>query len=315
MNQHIIDDGVARRFLLGQLSTEEQGRIEQLAFADPAVFEFLQAAENDLMDEFLYDELSPQEKTSFEKYVLTKPGRRRDLRIARALRQYLDQENQPSEVVPLTVNDSERKISFWQRLGLGAATGPLVAAAVVIVAIGVIVLIIWAIRRDEAPPLQAQQQQATPIPTPSASSTEAPSVTTPTPAHKETPVQPTPSPRKPAIPVYAVVLTPGGPSRSESDEVVLALPSDSVEFELPVIRETTYPRYQALLQKDERTIHSWNKLRPQKRPSGKAVVVTLPPGVLEKSLRYRIVLNGMFSRGKPQELHTYHFKISDTEIR
>ena len=278
-------------------------------------FAFLQALEVDLMDEFLDGELSPDEKTSFEKHFLTEPGRRRDLRIARALRQYLVQDIQPVEIVASERSDSTRNVPFLQRIGLGAVTSPLVAAAVIIIAFGVILLIIRAIRRDESPPLQAQQQQATPIPTASSSSTETPIVITPTPAHKETPVKPSPSPRPPSVPVYAIVLTPGAPPRSDSDDIVVLFPSGAAQFELPVIRETAHRTYQALLQKDEQTIRSWNNLRPQKGTSGKAVVVTVPPGVLEKLQRYRIVLNGVSSSRKPQQLHTYHFRISDTEIR
>ena len=314
MNEHVIDDGRARRFLLGQMPPEEQGRIEELAFADPDVFAFLQAAENDLMDAFLYGELSSEEEKGFEKHFLTKPGRCRDLRIARALKQHLDPENQ---TVPVEPNkDPVRNISFWQRLGLSNVTGPLAATAVVVVAIAVIWLVIRSIRRDETPPLQAQHQQATPIPTPSSLATETPSVTTPTPVQKETPPpRNSPSPRQPGAPVYSVILTPGGPLRSENEGEALALPSRSVEFELPLVRETTYRSYQAFLQKDEQTIRSWNNLRLKRRKSGQAIIVTVPQGVLEKSQRYRIVLNGVSSGGKSQQVHTYHFRMSETEVR
>lgn len=309
MNEHVIDDGLARKFLLGQLSPEEQGRIEERAFADPDVFAFLQATEDDLMDEFLYGDLSSEEKKSFEKFFLHRPGRRQDLRIARALRRYLDHENEPLEVVAQRAN-----VSFWQRLGLSSLTGPLAAAAIIIVAIAVLLLVIRAIRRDEAPIYQAQQQQPTPVSTPTSSATETPVVSTPTPVEKGTPVKPSPSPRQTSVPVFAI-LTPGAPTRSESDKTVLPFPSGAAPLELPVIRETGYRTYQALLQKDEQTIHTWNNLHLQKGKSGKAVVVTVRAGMLEKSKRYRIVLNGVSSSGKTQQLHTYHFQVSDTEIR
>ena len=315
MNEHVIDDGLARRFLLGELSPEEQGRIEELAFGDADVFVFLQAAENELMDDFLSGELSSEEKESFEKHFLSSSDRRRDLRIARALKQYLDRDNQPLEILPNKVTNRGPKVSFFQRFGFGTLTGPLAAAAVIIVAIGVMLLVIRTIRREEAPPLQAQQQQTPSIPTPSTTPAETPVVTTSTPVPKETPVRPSPSPRASAAPVFAIVLTPGAPPRSDTDDIVLPLPSGSAEFELPITRETEHQRFQALLQKNEQTIRSWENLRPQKRMSGKAVVITTPPGLFDKSERYRIVLNGVSPGTKPQQLHTYHFKISDKEIR
>jgi hypothetical protein len=47
MKEQMLNEVVARRFLLGQLSPDEQGSIEELAFDDPKSFEVLQAAEDD----------------------------------------------------------------------------------------------------------------------------------------------------------------------------------------------------------------------------------------------------------------------------
>src|SRR6185369_4599225 len=106
MNEQILDEVVARRFWLGQLSPEEQGRIEELAFDDPQSFAFLQAAEDDLIDEFVYNDLSSEERTLFEKHFLSKqPELRDDVEVARALRAYFEQEQEPVVVVP----------TLWQR--------------------------------------------------------------------------------------------------------------------------------------------------------------------------------------------------------
>ena len=81
MKEPVIDEVVARKFLLGQLSPEEQGQIEELAFEDPDTFTFLESVEEDLVDEFLQEELSPLEKQRFNDHFLSFPGRRQELEI------------------------------------------------------------------------------------------------------------------------------------------------------------------------------------------------------------------------------------------
>jgi len=110
MREQILDEVVARRFWLGQLSAEEQGRVEELAFGDPESFALLEAVEDDLIDEFVYNDLSAEETKRFQEYFLTQPGRREDLRIADALRQHLDLEF--------------LRPSLWQRLWRFFHLGP-----------------------------------------------------------------------------------------------------------------------------------------------------------------------------------------------
>ena len=107
MNEQVLNDGLARQFLLGQLPPEEQGRIEELAFQDPDTFAFLQAAEDDLVDEFLYNELSSDEKQLFRTHFLTRPGRRQNVRIARALKQYLEEDDVPAAEVVVAANTTK----------------------------------------------------------------------------------------------------------------------------------------------------------------------------------------------------------------
>jgi hypothetical protein len=309
MREHTINDGLARKFLLGQLSPEEQGRIEALAFSDPDVFLFLQAAEDDLVDDSLYGELSSDEKEAFENHFLTRLDRRRDLRIARALKQYLAEDHQPAPLVSSEVIDAPpNPWSFLQRLGLGSLTGPLVA--IVIVLIGASSLVFRLVTQTQGPPLRAQQQQSPAVPTPGVSSTATPLLATPTPVPKDA-QKPSPSPRQPSVPLYATLLTPGGSVRSAGAGKTLPLPAGAVQFELPVIDETPYPSYQALLQKDNQTIHSWSNLHTQELTSGTGVQIIVRPGLLQKAQRYRIIVNGVPSTGRSRQLHTYHFEIAD----
>ena len=90
MREQVLDDVLARRFLLGQLSPEEQGRIEELAFEDRDTFMFLESVENDLIDEFIQGDLSTDEEEHFKSHFLSLPGRRNNLEISEVMQQHFD---------------------------------------------------------------------------------------------------------------------------------------------------------------------------------------------------------------------------------
>ena len=304
MKEQILDEVVARRFWLGQLSPEEQGRIEELAFNDPQTFEFLQAAEDDLIDEFVYDDLSPAERARFQDHFLAQPGRREDLRIARALQGYFERE-QP---VP----------SFWERLRKWFhLTAPPLIPALVAAAI-IIGAIIWLMPRIRdlfqqrySPPQQAQQQQTPVLPTPTSTASETPLQASPSPEHKDNQNKPPLSPHRPTSPVYAIVLAPGGPVRSGGEETPVSLSSGPAYFELPLIGNTSYRTYQATLESDGQTIQTWPNLKATKISSGNGIRVRVPFDQLKVSQRYRIVLKGITANHTLQPVDEYYFRATN----
>lgn len=310
MEQHVLDDVLARRFLLGQLLPEEQGRIEELAFEDPSSFEFLQATKDDLIDDFLCDELSSDEKERFQKYFLAQPGRRQDLRIARELQRYLAREEPPFPVVNNFGSFSPPKVSFIERIRLHP-TFALGSAALILTAVAGIMLAPRTLRQSDSPPLRAKQEQSPELPAPTSTSTATPPQTVSSPAHKDNQVKPTPSPLQQAAPVYAIVLTPGGAVRSEDEERTLPLPSGPISLELPLIDDTSYRSYQAVLQTGGKTIRTWPNLHPKELQSGKGIKVNVPVGLLERSRRYRIILNGVSTNRKVRPVHNYYFQVGN----
>lgn len=305
MNEQVLNDGLARRFLLGQLPPEEQGRIEELAFQDPDTFAFLQAAGDDLVDEFLYGELSPDEKVLFHKNFLTQPGRRQDVRIARALKQYLAEDAPVSEVA--VVPHPQPRPTFFEWFRLGALTAPILIAAMIIIS-GLGVLVAIRITRNDE---QQARVHPSPTPTPSSSpaASSAPSVS-PSPQETQNKPSPSPTPRQSLEPIYAV-LVPTASVRSDSEATKLARPDRPLVVELPLTAVTSYRSYQALLQTDETTLDTWSNLKPRELKMGKGVLVTIQPSLLAGSQRYRIVLYGITANGQTQTVHNYHFQLTD----
>ena len=73
------------KYLLGNLTEEEQVQVEDRAFADGEYLSALEATEADLIDAYVRGELSPSHRRSFELRFLTSRERRRKVEFARAL--------------------------------------------------------------------------------------------------------------------------------------------------------------------------------------------------------------------------------------
>ena len=73
------------KYLLGNLTEDEQVEVEDRAFADADYLSALEATEADLIDAYVRGELSQSDRRSFEFRFLTSPERRRKVEFARAL--------------------------------------------------------------------------------------------------------------------------------------------------------------------------------------------------------------------------------------
>src|SRR5215831_2440207 len=80
-----MDELLLVKYLLGDLSQEEQVQVEDRAFADPDYLVVLQSVEVDLIDAYVNGELSPEERRGFERQFLASPERRRKVAFARDL--------------------------------------------------------------------------------------------------------------------------------------------------------------------------------------------------------------------------------------
>lgn len=90
MNSDYKDTGTIRVYLLNQATQEYSSWLEEQIFTDDTLFQELLVAEDELIDQYLRDELTPTERQSFETHFLAAPERRQKLRFSRALRKYVD---------------------------------------------------------------------------------------------------------------------------------------------------------------------------------------------------------------------------------
>ena len=87
--QDVEDQRSLKQYLLGQLSQEEQKQLEVRLLTDQQFLEELLMVEDDLIDDYLDDSLSEQEREKFEQHFLSTTERREELSFAKALRRYV----------------------------------------------------------------------------------------------------------------------------------------------------------------------------------------------------------------------------------
>lgn len=94
MTGNLQTDEVLRQYLLGQLSEPDRESVERQFVDDEEYFDRLLAVEDDLFDEYVSGELSPEENTLFEQNLLATPKQRQKLQQARYLQQAMQARGQ-----------------------------------------------------------------------------------------------------------------------------------------------------------------------------------------------------------------------------
>jgi len=307
MGNQAFSDEIARKFLLGQLSPEEQARIEGLAFVDRDIFDQLQVAQDELIDDFVYDELSSDEIKQFQKFFLAQPGRPQELRIGRALQKYLTHIESPALVPPAEAITPPEKVSFVDWFRLRPAALAFVVTALILIAIVSLWLVIRSRNRGEQPSYQAKQRESSPLPTLTSSPTSSVQ-TSPSPAYQHT-GPPTPVPRQPAESVFATVLAPSFSTRSDNENPQTTVPHGPVRFELPVIDDNRYERYQVVLREQGKVIHSWSYNQLKEFSHGKGIQIYIPADLLQRRTSYQIIVNGLSAGKESRFIHSYYFQV------
>jgi hypothetical protein len=301
MTELVLDDVLARRFLLGQISPEEQGRIQELAFEDPDTFEFLESVENDLIDDFIQGDLSATEVGRFESHFLSLPGRRNNLDITRMWQQHLEQATPVSHEKRFSILNWFRVQSFWLQVS--------VAAVAALVLVGLVVWILARARVDQQPvPLQAGHDRPAAIPTPELRMSPSQEPTS-SPSHAENkPKNQTPQKQKRLL-AYAVLLPSASPRGANVQPLKLAHDSPIMTVELVLIIQKSFRTYEASLENESGTaIQRWTNLHAEVLTNGKALRLEVPSDVLKSGEFYRLVVSGASGTGT-EVIARYPFEV------
>lgn len=318
MKEPAIHEVEARKFLLGQLSPEERGKIEELAFEDPETFTLIESVEEDLIDEFLHNELSPLERQRFKDYFMSFPGRRQDLEISQALQEQMDREvvaPGPEEVVP---DDNDRPSFFDRFLDSLKAPGFWMRTITAAVLFALLIIAVWLVlRQKETQPDPIQAGPGTPVTVPSPAPEISPSlIPSPSPVQAENKRKsPTPEKQKPVV-TYGTLLMPSAQSRSGGGPQ-LQLPPDasSVSVGLALTERKTYKTYDVTLFNEAGTkIDHWPNLEEQRLaatgsfPETRGLLIEVKTASLKPDESYRIEVTGVSANGERIGLQGYPFQ-------
>jgi anti-sigma factor RsiW len=330
INEHLI-----RKYLLGQLPEPEHVRIEESLFSDDEYYSQLLLAEEELTDEYVYDALTAEEREGFERYFLSTPERREEVRIARALKKYVT--TNPAVAVDDTPADAaqpsvwERFLAFFSFSGSPVRSFSLGAAALLVLIGGS--WFVATIFRPPAPPTQSEAQNGEPPAPGAAQPSNSP------PAGGEQTAQDTrpegaqppaqhnrnsntgqqiagsPGERKVVAPptaptTLAFFLTPGQVRAGDINKVTIPAQTAQVKMRLPLLTDTQYGSYQAVLKSDDgREMLRKKGLRAVQAQADRVVEVVLPARMLAEG-DYRLELSGQAAAGEDAPLGKYYFRVS-----
>jgi hypothetical protein len=150
-----IDEKLAIRFLLGDLSEESRLKLEERFFKEDRFYEQLLAIQEELADDYVQDKLSPVERAQFEKHFLRSPRRRERVEFAAAFSRALTGSPARSIATPA------RRVPWWESLMVFIRPqGIRLAAAASAAALALMIGAAWLIVENRRLSGQVQQARA-----------------------------------------------------------------------------------------------------------------------------------------------------------
>jgi hypothetical protein len=318
MKHEVQQETELRRYLLGELPLEEQVLVEQRLFLDSDYAELLQAVEDDLIDEYLADELNDHEREKFKSHFLLLPEHGADLRIAQALKKYLTPESNPSP--GSDTNKDESRIfpaSFFNK--------PFVWLSVTVAALVLLSIVAWIVFRavrgpsanapmqaNDSQPVNTRPDERQPTPLPKNDNREQTADKGNTNESRPTPDNSNKPPGREylATKIEPYTLSAGAPRRAEDSTKKLAIYTDTkaVRLILPLEFGESYQNYRAELMRGPRKINTFPvTLQPDAKPP--SVFVDIPADILQER-RYWIKLSVVPAENQAAEpFATYYFTV------
>lgn len=94
MSQRSDEEVLLRNYLLGGLNEATREQLEERLLCDDGFAERLSAAQDDLIDDYVFAALSDSERESFDKNFIINDERRRKMRFARAMEIYVGERDE-----------------------------------------------------------------------------------------------------------------------------------------------------------------------------------------------------------------------------
>jgi hypothetical protein len=310
MGLNLEDDSAIKRYLLGELTEEDQQTLEERLLTDNGYFERLQMLEDELVDDYARGSLTAGEREKFDSFFLCTPERYQKLRFASALERYVSTAAVANQSKP--VDTGPRAMSSWQLLklslfGRNPILGYSLAAALLLIVLGGA----WSIDRywrDQLEEIEAQHRTTEEELQRRLGEQRAVSGQLAEELERERSQRPSQiQPVSPAT--LSLVLTPGLPRDSSSITTATAPAGTSlIRLELPTEGDD-YKSYRATLHNNSHAeILIQNMLKARTTAGNTVVVVNVPTETISPG-GYYVKLYGITSAGDTENLRTYHFRV------
>lgn len=270
-----LEPNTVKLYLLGQLDQTKLAQIEEHLLTSATLYDEILLAEDELTDKYIANELSEEDRRSFETHFLSTPERRQKLRFARVLLRYLDRESEASlpqadQIRMVPDNRSVSPLKAKYKFPFLPIQNPIAAyglAAVVLVGLIGASWMLWSMLR-------------------------------PATSHSGK--------------VLVATLTPGL-VRGEGDQrtnVVIPADVESVQLNLE-LKADEYPSYRAeLLTSDAGSLTLQEDLKSESVAGRKIINFTVPAKLLRRN-DYRVRLSGRTAAGSYEPLSSYTFRVTD----
>jgi hypothetical protein len=320
VSRQLDRENLAIQYLLGNLSDEEMARLEERFFSDNQEFEELEIAEDELIDRYVRQELSPEDRKKFEQRIQSYPRLAARVDVGRVLAARFSS-SPPLETVE-QAQVIRPKPAWWKTLfGLSAQDAPALrfgfASAAAFIGVAILALVLGIRLHNESQRLAAEQQQRAELERQIKElknrSDELDASLKETLRKNEELLaklpQPTPPPDKPSSSIFSLFLLPGSQRGGGGQTKKIPPETSNVEVSLE-LGDGGYRQYTAVLQTFERKVLTRESgLRPVTFRSSKVIrfrvsAQQLPPG------DYLIHVDGVNESGATESFNDYTFRIA-----
>jgi hypothetical protein len=274
MKEETVTDAALRQFLLGDVDDEERQSIESLFVTDALARERILAAEQDLVEDYLEDALSPADKEKFLGQYASTPAQRRKLRITKSIKDWASGQGKAA-AYPLPAT------TFWSRLSTRRSLKPMFAIAATAV-LAIVLGLVWLnIRIDERNRQAALNQELALLNDPA--------------SLRETPAG-----------LILLTLRPGSVRGGEAQqELVKAPDTQTIELRLVWTQKERYPGYRAVVRRVSSN-ESINLPVLHAENDGNTIRLRIPARLLTRGV-YRVELTGIGADGSIGPSEEYQF--------
>lgn len=323
-----IDEELATRFLLGDLSEESRLQLEERFFREDRFYEQLVAIQEELADDYVQDKLSAGERAQFEKTFLSSPRRRQRVEFAAAFSRAITESGTSPLATPV------RRVAWWESLLLFIGPpGNRLPAVAAVAALALLIGAAWLLvenRRLSSRVQQARVEKESLIQRSGANEEEAErkraelerdiSALRAQGGEMETKIQQkqrelealqrarSPARLAPPSGEIAAFILPPGLTRGTDEPERLIIPAAAryIRLQLDLEREEDYQSFVAEIRTARGNL-AWSKsgLVVQKTSYGRAVFLAIPARLLSNG-EYEVTLNGAAS-GRVEAVGYYYF--------